>query len=130
MTRLTITTLIILGLMFQPFGSVVSAKRIDGDMDHSVMSMDMGEPMMTMDEDAGQMPCHENVQGKNGDSCDECCDTGCSMMNQCVTSFTTVALAQSTRYLWSERSASFFTPYSLTYKDRHLALIYYPPRVS
>lgn len=130
MTRLTITILIILGLMFQPFGSVVSAKRIDGDMDHSVMSMDMDDPLMAVDEDAAQAPCHEAADDTADDLCNECCGVVCSMINHCVASIVPFAVNQSTRHLWPEHSVNYSIPNSVNYTDRSPTFIYHPPRLS
>ena len=138
MNRYLTTTLIILGLIFQPFGMVVSAKRMDGHSDSIEMTMMVSEPSdqstMAAADSKSQLPCHnenqEQFDNEVDDQCTECCDIGCVMMTQCG--------AFSTPLASNEQDRVEFPLHKNTFLSSHLAsrigaiptFIFHPPRHS
>ena len=134
-----IAILITLGLILQPLGMVVSAKRMSiqpetMDMPVITASTSMNASMLMNDSEA-PVPCHEEGQVQQddsamGDQCSGCCDMGCLMMNQCGLFNTLFALGDWRSLEMNLHENTGHTPYAALSVGKPSTSIYHPPRRS
>ncbi len=88
MIRTLLTAMAILGMVIQPVALARPAEMQAGSLDQQLATpvqneMDHHAMMPQMSDE--EMPCHE-AEAEPADSCEDCCDTECSMTEHCRTS--------------------------------------------